>query len=225
MGRVRPYRSHLHPACFSCKRRKSRCKTQNSTDRVCLMCQAHGTECIFPHPEDGFQRRNVASLRKSPGSRRQRFAQDRDVAADVCTNAMSRTDAGTTCTEADQGNSMALLSTPPQMQPSSGDNDGPENLSNLVGIVAETGDNSSHIVSPSVADDNEILESYLSAISPGRRCLLRTTPSLNQSPRPVRFNIVPRRPLGVTVNQSLAASKCEIIEKYLSPDIEEYIDL
>jgi hypothetical protein len=33
-----------------------------------------------------------------------------------------------------------------------------------MGIVSETGDDSSHIVSPAIADDNDVLESYLSAL-------------------------------------------------------------
>lgn len=95
-----------------------------------------------------------------------------------------------------------------------------------MGIVAETGDDSSHIVSPAVADDNDILESYLSAVpAPQKRGLVRTGSASNRPLRQVRFNLVPRKPLGVTVNQSLAASKCEVIEKYMDPDIDEFVDL
>jgi hypothetical protein len=95
-----------------------------------------------------------------------------------------------------------------------------------MGIVAEAEDDSSHIVSPAVADDNDILESYLSAIPSSRkRYLIRTSASSDGHLRPVRFNLVPRRPLGVVANQSLAAAKCEIIEKYMGPDLDEYLNL
>lgn len=224
----RPYRSHLHPACFSCKKRKSRCKTQNSSG-VCMMCQAHGTECVFPRPDDVSQRRAPLLPRKSPASTRQRFALSRIIAPHQRPCAIPHTmpdpaGPGTICPDIDPGGSIALVD-PPQMQPASVNQHTSEGLPNLAGIVSEAGDNSSHIVSPAVADDNEILERYLSAAPAGQRCLVRTSPSPNRPLRPVRFNAVPRRPLGVAVNQSLAASKCEVIEKYMGPDIDEYLNL
>lgn len=95
-----------------------------------------------------------------------------------------------------------------------------------MGMVAEADDDSSHIVSPAVADDNDILESYLSATpSAQTRYLIRTSSKPNRHLGPVRFNVVPRRPLGVVANQSFAASKCEVIEKYMEPDIDEYLNL
>ncbi|RAH65214.1 fungal specific transcription factor domain-containing protein [Aspergillus aculeatinus CBS 121060] len=87
-------------------------------------------------------------------------------------------------------------------------NDTPQNeqesgaLPSIVGMVAESGDDNPHIVSPAVAEDNRFLENYL-----------WTGPESNRSFRPVRFNLVPRRPLGVCASQTLAAAKCEVIEK------------
>lgn len=43
---ARAYRSHLQPACLACRRRKSRC--HNEAAGTCLMCQAHGTDCVYP---------------------------------------------------------------------------------------------------------------------------------------------------------------------------------
>lgn len=101
-----------------------------------------------------------------------------------------------------------------------------EGFPHLIGIVAEADDDSSHIVSPAVADDNDILESYLSATpSAQTRYLIRTSSKSDRHLGPVRFNAVPRRPLGVVANQSFAASKCELIEKYMEPDIDEYLNL
>ncbi|KAK0382890.1 hypothetical protein NLU13_8806 [Sarocladium strictum] len=57
---ARAYRSHLQPACLPCRRRKSRC--HNEASGSCLMCQAHGTDCIYPP--------NPRSL--TEGSRRRR---------------------------------------------------------------------------------------------------------------------------------------------------------
>jgi hypothetical protein len=95
-----------------------------------------------------------------------------------------------------------------------------------MGIGAESESDSSHIISPAVADDNDILESYLSTIPfAQKRCMIPTGSNSNRHFGPVWFNVVPRRPLGVVANQTFAASKCELIEKYIDPDIEEYINL
>lgn len=195
----RPYRSHLHPACFACKKRRSRCRTQNSS-QVCMMCQTHGTDCIFPRPDE---------VPVSP-RKRQRVSHRRPPSTQPA-------DPATTHTRP------SSLVDPPQ---TTGDDHRVEDLPNLVGIVTEAGNDSSHIVSPAVAGDNDILESYLSAIPAARsRCLARTSSASNRPLRPVRFNVVPRRPLGVAANQSPAASKCEVIEKYMDPNIDEYLNL
>lgn len=87
-----------------------------------------------------------------------------------------------------------------------------------------TEEDSSHIVSPAVADDNDILESYLSARPLPQGCSgIRSRRQLGVGQ--VRFNTVSRRPLGVVPNQSFAASKCELVEKYLDPEVGEYINL
>ncbi|KAJ5386872.1 hypothetical protein N7509_009413 [Penicillium cosmopolitanum] len=103
---------------------------------------------------------------------------------------------------------------------------GGDGFPNLIGIVAEAGDDSSHIISPAVADDNDILDSYLStAQTEKRRCLARSSSTSNRPLRPVRFNVVPRRPLGVSVKQSVAESKLEVIERYMDPHIDEFLNL
>lgn len=226
-GEGRPYRSHLHPACFSCKKRKSRCKTRSSSD-ICIMCQAHGTKCVFPRSDDSHGGRLSISPRKSPANARQRhIAGDNTLHTRQSPHPhlVSQTETpGTTFHEINRNVAVAPVD-PSLMLPPSGDQHRAEGLTNLAGLVTEAEDNSSHIVSPAIADDNEILESYLSAVPATRRCLVPTSPSSNRPLRPVRFNIVPRRPLGITANQSLAASKCEIIEKYLDPDIDEHLQL
>ncbi|KAL3463615.1 fungal-specific transcription factor domain-containing protein [Aspergillus heterothallicus] len=212
----RPYRSHLHPACFSCRRRKSRCKTRNPGE-VCAMCQAYGTECVFPRPDDPPQARS-SPRRLAPNARSSRFSQDKQgqglLHRPYPTPRTYPPSVGppTSASRSEQPN--------PQPCAPAGD------IPHLMGIVAEADDDSSHVVSPAVADDNDILESYLSAIPSARkRYLIRTSSTSDGHLRPVRFNLVPRRPLGVVANQSLAAAKCEIIEKYMGPDIGEYLSL
>lgn len=201
----RPYRSHLHPACFSCKRRKSRCKTKGAAD-ICIMCQAHGTECVFPRPDDPY------GLRENPPRTFPAAAGSRSIQArhDHLYRPYPRPHIR------DNGTDTAAVTA----------TDDNRLEDHLMGIVAEAGDDSSHVVSPAVADDNDILESYLSAVPTSqRRSLVRTRSASNRPLRQVRFNLVPRKPLGVTANQSLAASKCEVIEKYMDPDIDEFINL
>ncbi|KAL2850633.1 fungal-specific transcription factor domain-containing protein [Aspergillus pseudoustus] len=201
----RPYRSHLHPACFSCRKRKSRCKTR-SPGQVCAMCQAYGTECIFPQPDDPPQARS-SPRRLAPNARLSRFLQNKE---------------GLLHRPYPRPRQSELQLNPPQSCPAP-DGDIPPHL---MGIVAEAEDDSSHVVSPAVADDNDILESYLSAIPSSRkRYLIRTSPRSDSHLRSVRFNLVPRRPLGVVANQSLAAAKCEIIEKYMGPELDGYLNL
>lgn len=205
----RPYRSHLHPACFSCKKRKSRCRTQNAST-ICIMCQVHGTECIFPSPDSIHHCQGLASPRKSNVNLRRRVARGRH------SQLSAREKAG------------------PRHMHIAGleNNDTPQNeqesgaLPSIVGMVAGAGDDNPHIVSPAVAEDNRFLENYLSALPTAQEtCFSRTRPESDRSFRPVRFNLVPRRPLGVCASQTLAAAKCEVIEKYMGPNMEEYLDL
>ncbi|KAJ5590393.1 hypothetical protein N7450_004365 [Penicillium hetheringtonii] len=230
-GEGRPYRSHLHPACFSCRKRKSRCKTRDTSD-TCMMCQAHGTQCIFPRPDSPYQVYQKVPPRKSPtnvavgfdenphGSLRPRSYNPRTLpqAADHLG------------TYRENPNRLERPRSSPaydhQNHASTRNEGNADNLPSLIGIVAEAGDNSSHIISPAVADDNDILESYLSAAqTEKRRCLARSNHTSNAPLRPVRFNVVPRRPLGVSVKQSLAEAKVELIERYMDPNIEEFLNL
>ncbi|CAG8363090.1 unnamed protein product [Penicillium salamii] len=225
----RPYRSHLHPACFSCRRRKSRCKTRDSS-AICIMCQAHGTECSFPRPDDPIQRQVPAVPSKPRAHVKRRSAHTRHrlqhaqsytglqhVAHPIPVDITDTAASGNACTDPKDDSRMPMATNSEQRA---------KTLSSLMGIDEEAGDNSSHIVSPAVAEDNEVLEKYLSAVPTAQRgSLIRTGSASNCSLRPVRFNVVSRRPLGVSTTQSLAVSKCEIIEKYMHPDLDEYLNL
>ncbi|KAL4782177.1 fungal-specific transcription factor domain-containing protein [Aspergillus varians] len=221
----RPYRSHLHPACLSCRKRKSRCKTKSPAE-VCVMCQAYGTECIFPGPDGPRQQRSSWPRKSGPSVRSPRLMQGRN---DLLHRPYPNPQTQPQAPRREQRPVDSQIST--DLTPCTADNSHipggrEEGFPHLIGIVTEADDDSSHIVSPAVADDNDILESYLSALpSTQRRYLSRTGSDSNQHFGPVRFNIVPRRPLGIVANQSFAASKCELIEKYIDPDIEEYLNL
>ncbi|KAJ5932617.1 hypothetical protein N7516_007106 [Penicillium verrucosum] len=193
------------------------------------MCQAHGTECIFPRPDDNYQSQVLSSLRKSPANVNRRFAYRSYGPLHARTYSVPHTllqpaNLATSGTGVDP-QVPATLADLPQISCASGYEQSAENPPNLVDIVTEAGDDSSHVVSPAVAGDNAILESYLCVASTSRNRCLATRPTSTRPMRPVRFDVVPRRPLGVATVQSLAASKCEVIEKYLDPDIEEYLNL
>ncbi|PYI02696.1 hypothetical protein BO78DRAFT_376485 [Aspergillus sclerotiicarbonarius CBS 121057] len=213
----RPYRSHRRPACLPCRKRKSACKIRDSN--TCILCVAHGTNCIFPQAESRPQRKHAASPRRLvPKARHAQIAQHREdltsrplPTPQVVPPSPTETATGPRLTRSNATSSQAL-------HPEDG-------FSNLMG-VADTGDDSSHIVSPAVADDTDVLESYLSTVPDARRrCLIRTSSSSSRRIRPVLFNTVLRRPLGVHSNQSLPAMKLELIEKYLEPATRDVVDL
>ncbi|KAG9597579.1 hypothetical protein KCU97_g4306, partial [Aureobasidium melanogenum] len=96
-------------------------------------------------------------------------------------------------------------------------------------MLAESGDSTTHIISPAIVDDNEELDSYLSSNpAVGLRRITRTSSTgTNMGPpsRRVLFSTVLRKPLGINANQSIAAGKLEIIEKLLEPHVTDMIDL
>lgn len=197
-----------------------------------MMCQAHGTECIFPRPDSPYQVYQKHSPRKSPTNVAVGFVDNphgslRPRSYNPQTLPQAADHLGT---YRENPHHPERSRSPPiyehQNHDSTTNEGAADNLPNLIGIVAEAGDDSSHIISPAVADDNDILESYLStAQTEKRRCLARSSHTSNAPLRPVRFNVVPRRPLGVSAKQSLAEAKLEVIERYMDPNIEDFLNL
>lgn len=196
------------------------------------MCQAHGTECIFPHPDDDWTRqsRSPTLPRNSPARVVARPLSRQSGGGGPLTNGAIQFALPQPIAPLTANRQIASLGSATQVESRHlAEVEAEEHragaLSNLVGIVAEAGDDSSHIVSPAVAGDDDILESYLSSVPTTRRRFLAPTSPSGGTLRPVRFNVVPRRPLGVPAMQSLAAAKCEIIEKLMGPDVDEYLRL
>ncbi|KAB8279670.1 fungal-specific transcription factor domain-containing protein [Aspergillus minisclerotigenes] len=190
------------------------------------MCRAHGTDCNYPRPGDKSQRGSVASPRKlTPKSRQApRTAAQPKKSQQTFTHPVDAVSPSRDFAPRTISRPAAILET--QSCPPSHEHFTREAFPNLVGIVTEVGDNSSHIVSPVVAEDNDVLESYLSTVPDARRrSIIRTDPNSRRPVRPVLFNTVPRRPLGVSATQSLPATKCEFIEKYLEPEVDDIVDL
>ncbi|KAE8359288.1 fungal-specific transcription factor domain-containing protein [Aspergillus caelatus] len=199
------------------------------------MCRAHGTDCIYPRPGESSQRGSVASPRKLTPKSRQAPRTAAQAKKSLSTSTPLHTqqvlthpvEAVNSSREfAPQTISRPAASLETQSCPPTHEHFDREVFPNLVGIVAEAGDNTSHIVSPAVAEDNDVLESYLSTVPDARRrSVIRSDPNSRRPVRPVLFNTVPRRPLGVSANQSLPATKCELIEKYLEPNVDDVVDL
>ncbi|PWY80826.1 hypothetical protein BO94DRAFT_625955 [Aspergillus sclerotioniger CBS 115572] len=203
----RPYRSHTHPACLPCRKRKSACRTRDAS-ATCILCLVHGTNCIFPQADSRSQRRHVDSPRRlAPKERHARIVQHRENRRPLPTPqvVLPPTDTGPDRTDSQTKNA----------------DDG---LPSLMGVT-DTGDDGSHIVSPAIADDTEVLESYLSTVPDARKRCFRTSSSSSRPIRPVLFSTIPRRPLGVYSHQSLPAMKLEVIEKYLEPVTRDVVNL
>ncbi|OJZ82376.1 hypothetical protein ASPFODRAFT_74594 [Aspergillus luchuensis CBS 106.47] len=207
----RPYRSHAHPACLPCRKRKSRCRTRDSS-ATCMMCLAHATECLFPSAEKPAQRKRTVNLQRiAPKTARvERPCTPQAVLPSPRTSQRSDTP------------QLTRHHHPAHIPTAYSDG----RIASLMDVVGDTGDDSSHVVSPVVADDSSILEGYLFTVSDNRRPgLMHTSSKSSRLMRQVLFNTIPRRPLGVYSNQSLPSMKCELIEKYLEPATKDVVGL
>lgn len=207
------------------------------------MCHAHGTECVFPRAAktttssprnvSGAKARQARLARRGSNNGRQGMLAGRSTAAASRPSALTRPAEPSDGVRQEQGDHQVTQTPPAGLpeQPCVNDGNRGEALSNLTGIIAETGDgHGSHIVSPAVANDDDVLQSYLSTFPGARRpSMVRASPPNSNrattTARPVLFNTVPKRPLGVTTNQSVAAAKCDIIEKFIEPGVEDLVDL
>lgn len=224
--RDRPYRSHLRPACFACRRRKSRCKLEaHSPEPVCLMCRVHSTPCSFPaHGEVD------AAAAKTPIPRRRKNARRLPTAtADTPVQpiAASFTQLSSTTTAVlgndssidgfgtdgriwlgDEGNTR--LPVAQQHTPLSVDDAEHENR---------------HIIGPVATADSQVLATYLSVATNHTRGLRLIRPMTTHVGKPVMFAAVQKRPIGLLASQSVTHLKCEIIEKLLEPHVKTAIDV
>lgn len=223
----RPYRSRLRPACLACKKRKTRCKIDDSS-ATCDMCKFHATNCVFPDLGRNSVR-NASSAEASGGSRR-------------------RNPRSSTYVEKDFGSSMdasaprSRETAPTQPQgrlsvPSGGallsshcpDNTlhDPSTSSSHPSRIAYTEgeDDNVHVVGPVMASDKEILEAYLSTMGQPRPLRTAIQTSSRGTIRPIQFTTVPRRPFGMNRGHNPAASNRRIIEKIIEPFETDLIQL
>lgn len=217
VAKQRPYRSHLIPACLACRKRKSRCKTDGS-GKLCAMCEVHGTDCTYPNMRSSPSRLTPARRTRTsapstrttthiPAGQSSPIGQSGTFPSDLLEHAPETVAEGALTLE--PGN---VQCNPTMTERTPGYSIGGEG-----GTLDETEDDNVHVVGPVLANDNEVLEPYLSAIPEAGRYRRSLFTESSRMARPVLFTTMSRRPLGVTKNQTVSAAKCEIIEKLLEP--------
>lgn len=207
------------------------------------MCQTYGTDCIYPQaPEQRQRGQGGRSRRNTPSSVR------RATATSTPSNIrhtptsthiqLSRTRCPSSASPTLNHRVLQSYTTPRSEYartdeatehaiPPVGHQD--DQVSALRDIIAKSGQGSSMVVSPAIADDDRVFQEYLSnSPSDQNRRMVRFHLNLdnaNGHPRPLLFNIVPKRGQRETESRSLAASYCEVIEKIIEPYQDDLINL
>ncbi|KAI6090616.1 hypothetical protein F4821DRAFT_21167 [Hypoxylon rubiginosum] len=206
----RPYRSHLHPACLPCRKRKSRCKVEVHSSS-CLMCQAHGTNCSFPTSREP----NLTPRNRTPRAPRSRV-RDHLVS--------QHTSSSCSITNRSSGEENVAVDTLYSTSETFQSQCNQESQSSPISI-GDTDHENPHIISPAVTSDNQVLTDYLSTTSNANCGIRLIRPKRTNGSKQVLFTIVQKRPVGLTINPSPSYTKCEIIEKLLEPWTERLIDV
>jgi hypothetical protein len=220
----------MHPACFPCRARKSRCEIRDQSS--CVMCQAHSTDCVFPQAAVQ-SRRKRDNLRGSVSSKdNERVATTSLPAQEIRMRCLSSTSPTLSSRSLQsysaQGEQAATVGAMDgHLSPSIGRQN--NSISALIDLVAKSDKGSSHVVSPAIADDDRVFQEYLSNTSYGQsRRIVRFHLDLNnpsQYTRSILFNTVPKRGQREMESRSIAASNCEIIEKMVEPYQNDLIEL
>lgn len=224
----RPYRSHLRPACLPCRKRKSRCQSEASSE-TCLMCRAHRTDCVFPSGPSG-----------TPGARRRRLTRSFGASTRRSTVPPSATDASAHEQSGPNPETNSLVNqvsvpisnTPVGVgQGSSRSREWPphqetqQDESPLALGSNDEQQHNLHIVGPAVTSDNQVLSDYLSAMPSATRGSRMVIPVPGNRSRPVLFTMVQKQPLGLDSNRSLPAEKLQVVEKVLEPFMADLLDV
>lgn len=214
MYRPSSYRSHLHSACFACRKRKSRCRFGAADQATCLMCQTHGTECLQP---------NLLS-------RESRAAHPRPVVQQQLTRQTSSTLSTASATAALplHPSSATICSTPIAAEAGLfGPYETPFPTSST--LVGDREGDEGHVVGPVQNSDAQRIANYLLnnpvTCRQAAQIVVPLPEQFHLGLRPILFNTVRRHPLGYRANQTDAAAKCEIVENLVTSFHGELIDL
>lgn len=233
-GRGRPYRSHAHPACLPCRARKSQCKTGDASS--CVMCQTHGTDCVFPQAAERPRKKTGHTKRNTSFRGRHSMTSSHTQALRTrCLSSTSPTPSQRALqsyspprNEQRASTNEAIVDHPERSSPSIGHQD--NSIPTLIDIIAKSAEGSSHVVSPAIADDDRVFQEYLFSNTPygQSKRMVRFHLNLNnpgQHTRPILFNTAPKRGKRESESRSLAASYCEIIERLVEPYQDDLIHL
>ncbi|KAH8901358.1 hypothetical protein GQ53DRAFT_707693 [Thozetella sp. PMI_491] len=197
-----PNRSHLQTACLPCRKRKSRCRIDESNKLPCLTCQFHGNSCQFSPPSEepvaGRARRKVTSRLKQVSA------------------APSLAELGARSTTGVLQDSPAETSCPPETP-----------FLDSAPLRAD-GSDGSHVIGPVAGPDTQLIAHYLMGeleFTRRDRFIVATTGQSLGGARPIMFNTVRRQPLGYSAGQSIASRNCQVVEKLIEPFCNELIDI
>lgn len=234
----RPYRSHLQPACYPCRSRKSRCKTTTYASSTCDACHAQGTPCVYPPSSSrpatasSHSRRRRASHKNSANSSsRIRTPRARCLSSTSPTISQRILQPYVSAeVERHEATSSSSPSTHQhQLSATPSNHANHPTISALVSVIAESEQGSSHVVSPAIADDDRVFHEYFSSTSYGQsKRMVRS--HLNSSipsriERPILFSTVPKRGQREEESRQIAAGNLEAIEGALHPHCNDLIDL
>ena len=247
----RPYRSHLQPACQACKKRKSRCQS-DETSSACPMCRNHETDCSYlANPASQRLPRNHRRLRNPTRSQEAPVYPESSNSRSIMRSKNTRNcqiNSAASCIVQKNGATRALNhgSSPSitnhlrprnsegttfsqsmlasQAIPHSSLTQPLEELPSNMGYKDDHQLNL-HVVGPAGTSDSQVLSDYLSGI-PGSttRSTRMIIPVPASGSRPVLFTTVQKRPVGITLKSSPSAEKLEIIEKLIEPHKSQIID-
>lgn len=217
----RPYRSHLRPACLQCRRRKSRCQTEEN-HQGCVTCRAHGSQCSFT---DGTTDQTTELVpRKTNPRRGHRTKVARQTKSQA--HAASSTP---TIIESFASDNIELNNIPQQSsihRKIQEDHALTREVEPPLSLDTDQDQQHSlHIIGPAVAADCQVLSEYLAGVPIMTKGTRVVCPELERRSRPVLFTKIQKRPVGAPVHQNPAAAKLEIIEKMLEPHLADVIDL
>ncbi|KAL6918073.1 hypothetical protein FSST1_009568 [Fusarium sambucinum] len=241
---MRPYRSHLRPACVPCRKRKSRCQSDESGEAACLMCRAHRTECVYP------QKFRVLDPSSTPKTRRRA---KRDSRTSVAETLRDGSHPGPASVLDDSLIEQSTLSIGPDPIPTSNHGSIQDTVARSVAPVISPlasrntewppqqdaqpeesplalGSNDEqqhnlHIVGPTVTSDNQVLSDYLSAMPSSARGSRIVRPVPGNRSRPVLFTMVQKRPVGLDSNRTFPEERLQLIEKILEPFASGVLDV
>jgi hypothetical protein len=184
------------------------------------MCDVHGTQCLWPSAASSGTHDGSAYAPPRKRARRETEAVTEADAMATAVNAGYRTDTNNV------EHTTGQLASTRRMMPEPGSTCVPNNPHHIVqdpGTLSDEEEHNAHVIGPVMANDTEILETYLSTVSEHSRRRRVQTASSRQA-RPVMFTTMPKKPLGTRQHQSLASCKCELIEKLLEPFSQDVIE-